>query len=432
MTRPDPTIPFTPIHRSRQSFKSRGRWSASFIGTRASLTAAATVAVAALIGFSGCASTSSSPANNGYASGAMSEPAGAAAESRTSAALEEVERQYLIGPTAAREMGFRIDWQYTGGSRAAKIFEVDQDSLFLLDARNVLTRIDREKGTRIWGLPVAEQVLDIQGVNYVPDTERVYLPAGGSVLVLDAANGSQVGRQTMGRIANTPAVRFGQFLIYGSRSGQVIWHSFPIGYQWNGYQISHSIKVPLQLVGDLIVVAGADGRLCVLHAPDATMRWSKRLIAPTASAPVVAGGVVYAASLDQHLWAYDLSTGHNLWRYLSDHPITDSPTVIGEMLYQQIPQEGLFAFEANPQNAPGGKVVWRAQNVRGNVIGSRNGRLFVWNAAARQLILINERNGGVINTINLPRVHEVRVDSHAMDEFYAFGEGGRVIRLIAR
>jgi hypothetical protein len=56
------------------------------------------------------------------------------------------ERRALIGPTAARELGYRIDWQFAGAGTASKHFEVQGDSVFVLDSRNVLMRLDRQRG----------------------------------------------------------------------------------------------------------------------------------------------------------------------------------------------------------------------------------------------------------------------------------------------
>lgn len=395
------------------------------------------LAAAVSVTLAGCASSSTggSGSSGTGATGRAVNYSGSAVsdlDDRNAAALAEVERQYLLGPTAARELGYRIDWQYRGNLVGAKIFDVQHDSVFLLDSRNLLTRLDRTDGRRIWSLPVAEQILDIKGINYVPEDERVYLTAGGSLLVLDAANGSQVGRQNLGRVANTPSVRFGQFLIYGSRSGQMIWHSFPIAFQWRGYQVSQSMQVPPVLHGDYLVAAGNDGRVIVLDAPTATMHWDKRLLAPVVAKPAVGESAVFVAGVDQHVWAYDLSTGRNIWRYLTESPLYTSPAVVGKHVYQQVPEVGLVCFVARPVDRPGGEIVWIAPDIDGEVIGGRGGRLFVWSQASGRLSIVDERSGGLVSELRLRDVREIRVVGRDAEEIYAYGEGGRVTRLRAR
>ena len=75
-----------------------------------------------------------------------------------------------------------------------------------------------------------------------------------------------IEKQGLGQIASTAPVVFGNFFIYGSRSGQVVWHSSGVGYQWRGYQVSPTIRVAPLLVDGVIVAAGSDGRVMVLDS----------------------------------------------------------------------------------------------------------------------------------------------------------------------
>ena len=89
---------------------------------------------------------------------------------------------------------------------------------------------------------MAQPIQQVLGVTYVPGLERVYLTMGGSLLVLDAATGSPVGRQRLEKSANTDPVLFGSFLIYGARSGQIVWHSHQMSFRWRENQVGQSIR----------------------------------------------------------------------------------------------------------------------------------------------------------------------------------------------
>ena len=52
-------------------------------------------------------------------------------------------------------------------------------------------------------------------------------------------------------------------------------------------------------------------------------------------------GVLYVAGQDQYIHAMDLGNGRVLWRTLFDTPLSESPTVIGDRVYQQVPSQGL-------------------------------------------------------------------------------------------
>lgn len=379
----------------------------------------------------GCAS---SP-NNGATSTAGTS---AAANSTATPAetMQELERRYVVGPIAARELGYRVDWQSLEVGNNVKLFEVSDDSVFALDTRNFLVRLDRETGRRIWRVPVAEPIQEIIGINYIG--EKVYLTTGGRLIELDSATGTQTGLQRLEKIANTAPVHVGQFLIYGGRNGQLIWHSHEVAFQWRAYQVSPSINVmPLRVQDDpweygYILTVGNDGRVTLHSAESATMLWDKRLLSNVVAPPAATQSAVYVASLDQHLWAYDLYTGRNLWRYLTNTPLSDPPIVIEDRLYQQIPTEGLVCFAAAPLDSPGGQIHWRAKNIKGNVIAKRGNRLFVWHRPDRQLTILDAARGGIVERMHLRQATRLVATDLDGGELYAIGEDGRVVRLLAR
>src|SRR5687767_6826997 len=98
----------------------------------------ACIAVAALL-LPGCQATDgSSRASSGSGSGGVS-----VADPRVAA---EIEQKYVVGPNAARELDYSIDWQYLEGGSNLKQLSVQGDSVFALDGRNFLTRIKKDDG----------------------------------------------------------------------------------------------------------------------------------------------------------------------------------------------------------------------------------------------------------------------------------------------
>jgi len=389
---------------------------------------APTVVGAALVLLGGCASE--------YRGGSVAADRGAA--SASTAALPEgpldVEQAYIIGPSAAAKLGFRIDWQYGVGRRPLRRFAVQHDSVFILDERNYLTRLRREEGDRLWEIPVGGGPMeDIQGITFVSAAEKVYLTSGGELLVLDAVNGSQVAKQKLGRIAATEPIVVGQFFIYGSRRGQVVWHSYTMGSEWRGYQVSHSIQIPPVYHDGHIVAVGNDGRVMCLRADSATQVWSKKALAPVVAAPKVGNDAVYVASRDQHLRAYELTRARSpLWEYLTESPLTESPVLIDDRVYQQVPTEGLVCLEALPLDSPGGVVIWRAEEATGSVLTQLRDTLITWDAGARELALVDARLGAVIETFDMPQVDKIIATDVRRGDIYATGHDGRIIRLVPR
>ncbi len=351
----------------------------------------------------------------------------------TTVNVDDLELKYLIGPKAAREIGYRIDWQQRISGRGIKLVDVQHDSVFILDQGNFLTRLNREDGNRMWRIPVAGPIDEIQGINFQPQHNHVILIAGGSLFVLDADTGSQLQKQKLDLIANTPAIELDQFLIYGSRNGQLCWHSHLVNAPWKSYQISQSVQLPPLLEKGLIIGVGNDGLLMVLQAATAQQLWSRKLFDPVVSSPAVGGGVLFVAGLDHTLWAFDLNEKRAaLWHYLTESPLTDSPVLINNRIYQQIPSQGLVCFDAYPVDSPGGVVLWTASETRGNVVSLHKKDLCVWDDDSRLFSLLEAQYGDVVTDISLPAVDYLKTTDINGTEIIAADRTGRVIRLVKR
>lgn len=394
----------------------------------ASAGAGALLAAAALAG--GCASTEEAGTGNGSPTTA---PVAATEPMEDLSPAEMVELRYVIGPAAARDFGYRVDWQSPSRGFTIRKVEVAYDSVFTLDERNLLTRLRREDGERVWDIPAAQPIEEILGISFVPSAERIYLTVGGEIYVLDASTGSRVSRQTLNRAANTEPVRFGSFLVYGARSGQLIWHSYLLDSVWRAYQIAPSIDVAPVVSDGYIVAVGSDGRVMSLDARSASQIWNRKALAPIEARPVAGNGVVYVASLDQHLRAYEITERRSpLWEYLTESPLTEAPVLIDDRVYQHVPTEGLVCLEALPLDSPGGVVLWRMEDVHANVVTRIGRNLLAWNETTRSLHVIDERLGAVVRVIDLPQVvslHASKVDGGSL---YAVGADGRVERLVPR
>ncbi len=87
--------------------------------------------------------------------------------------------------------------------------------------------------------------------------------------------------------------------------------------------------------------------------------------------PVAEGDMLFIAGRDRSMWAFD-TAGNRLWRYRTSSPLSAQPTAHGGVVYEDIPGQGLTAFEE-----PTGRVLWSSARVTGTVIGTRHGKLLV-------------------------------------------------------
>ena len=348
---------------------------------------------------------------------------------------QAIDDYYLIRPLDARDLGYRIDWQrrtLTTENSGIKNITVQGDSVFVMDGRNFLSRLRKKDGEQLWRVPVADALDEIHGITFIPGMERVFVTSGGDVLVLDSDTGSQIAKQRLGQIANTEPAVFGSFFVYGARNGQVCWHSYEVGHQWRGYQISQSIQLAPLLVDGAVIVVGSDGRIMVLDAGSASQIWSKKLLDIVTAPPAAGSRQVYVAGQDQHLWAFDLNTGRNTWRYLTQDPLSDGPVLLGDQVYQQIPSEGLVCFEAEPVDEPDGVVRWRAPQVSGSVIGRSGSNLLVWDQEQRRLEVVSIKQGAAALSLDLPGINFILASMQQGADLFAASNDGRVVRLVPR
>lgn len=343
--------------------------------------------------------------------------------------VEEVERRYVIGPITARELGYRIQWQNSFVGERPQMIEVEGDAIFVLDRENFLTRLERDNGRRVWRLPVAESIQEIFGVTYVPERERVYVTTGGEILVFDSANGSQIARQRLERIVGAAPVRVGDYFLYGSRNGQLVWHSHAVGYQWRSYQVAGAVRVPPVVADNAVAVAGSDGRVSVHDLRSTNRLWTKQLLGPVEARPAIGRGTVYVAGTDQHLWAFDLMSGRSVWRHLSESTLRESPVYVRDQLFQQIPGQGLVRFEPRPER-PDGRILWASPDVRGSVFVHRGERMLVWDRESRTMAVVDPRRGGLISESRLDQASTLATSDPHGSEVYALSRDGRLVKLV--
>ena len=338
---------------------------------------------------------------------------------------------FVIAPDTARALGYRIDWQHPDVGRHLKHLSVQGDSVFILDGQNYLTRLARDDGERIWRFSVGGPHEEVLGVTSVVETGTIHVTTGGSMRVYDAATGAMVMRHDLEHIAGTAPIRVGGHLVYGSRSGRLVWIDLGFGFPWKMYQVAGSIRLEPVLVGDTLVATGEDGTVMAIDSRLVLRRWGARLLDEVVAAPTGDHRVVFVAGSDQFLRAFDLNSGLTLWKVLTESPLMEPPILIEDRVYQQIPTEGLACFEAIPVDSPGGLRRWTTE-VPGTVLTRRGSRLLVWDADGGRLSEVESARGGAIASHDLAHLGRLMTSDTIDGDLYAADRTGHLIRLVPR
>jgi hypothetical protein len=160
-----------------------------------------------------------------------------------------------------------------------------------------------------------------------------------------------------------------------------------------------------------------------MEAASAGIRWTRKLSAGV-EAPIAADNqACFVASMDQSLWAFDLSNGRVLWQYFTQAALTNPPVRFADGLFLQIPGEGLVSFNPMPNEKPEGEVRWKSK-APGNVIARVGTNLMAWDAASHTLSSVAVSNGRIVTQVSMPKVESIKfVPNNDGDMFLASHEG---------
>ncbi len=367
-----------------------------------------------------------------------------------------------IDLASLRDSGFKLDWVTNTSNKDMRLGTIQGDSFYAIDQEDFLNRFDLTSGRWIWSAPVGNKVFDIHSITEVEHQNAVYVLSDSVIYVVQQTTGNRPTQDKetghtppyemkLNRLATSPAIYVDNSLVYGSSNGDTVWFAPDIGYTEHRYKTGDVIYVnPTNVQGELdekgrrknaIISASSDGHVVAVDNGSVRKLWETKLLnsveAPISSAKIQdADGntktLVLIAGTDQYLRAIDLETGYPTWKVLTKAPLTNSPTALGNAVYQRIPNVGLGKFKANTQSFAG-EQIWLKPEITGNVITTnRKGHLIVWDEHSRQLQVIDPMLGGIISMIDLPRFKSLVSDSNEHGTLYAITDEQYIVCLSPR
>ena len=269
-------------------------------------------------------------------------------------------------------------WVYEAGSAVATTPAVSRGRVYFGARNGIYAAADAASGRRVWSfrtgadlpLPWGHESGDHYLSSPVVVGGTVIFGGGdGVVYALDAATGEVRWRaRTGGRIRSSPAVSGGRVVV-GSYDGIVYCFSLRTGAErWRfatagaslesgkfGYD-RRSIQSSPAIDGGAVYIGARDGFLYAIDLATGAERWRfDHKVSWVNASPAVADGFVYAASSDAaFLQAVDTATGAEKWRAATDVPVWSSPAISGDYLFVGDWVGRLDAFDRRD-----GKLLWR-------------------------------------------------------------------------
>ena len=344
-------------------------------------------------------------------------PGGASAA--TPAAEEQVVRN--LGPVYA--LGYRLQWRgypQVGRGAGVKFLDVLGDVVAVQDGRNVLTVMEPSNGANRWSLDMGSSLSKFVGNARIDD--KLMCSSEYEVQVLDIRTGQIKARQHLAALANTPPVVQAPILIYGSSRGEILAHNSYSSHRLWEYKLAGSIRAKPIMVGDSVAAVSQAGDVIFLDPRTGESGGRRRGIFGGLENELVANdSTLFIASTDQSIWAISSSDAKTLWRVRTPDPLTAQPALNDGKLYQYVPSWGFTALDAGT-----GEKVWSKKDIAGSLIAVRAGKLLVWDKSHRVGMLLDPKNGDVLEKVEMPEAEMIAFDAFVDGNAYVAKRDGSV------
>ncbi len=325
-----------------------------------------------------------------------------------------------------RQIGYRWDW--TGypnlaGREGVKFVDAYNDLLVVQGQDNSLTIIDAKTGRNRWSDRPANPLVEFVGV--AREGNNIFVCSQTEVFIMDVNTGNWSARQPMSQVVNTPPLRYGQTLIFGTPTGELFSHRTDFGVTAWRYDIGGPIEADPVWVQSTVGAVAQDGSVAFLTPDTAVAVSTARVGGRTRTNPVTDGTMMFVACMDQSVYAFSPENQRHVWRYRTNEELTIQPTYNSGVLYVTVPGTGLVALDAMR-----GSENWIGPDAGGVVVGTRSGSLIVWDGL--EIKAVEPSNGDVLVSFRVPGVARVETDAFDDGNLYLVTDQNAVIRFAPR
>ena len=147
----------------------------------------------------------------------------------------------------------------------------------------------------------------------------------------------------------------GRFYALDARTGRAVWRYDSGRCGWASPALAGPLVVET-FIGRACAedVPGRDGEVVAFERATGRIRW-RRVIGPTESSPLVAGGLVYVGDWSGRLYALSARTGATRWVYRAGGKVKSSAALAGGRIYVGSYDGRVYCLSART-----GRLIWRA------------------------------------------------------------------------
>jgi len=300
----------------------------------------------------------------------------------------------------------QVAWTYPDSDSRDRAFYatpiVDGSSVYLADYSGRITRLNVGGGTPTpaWTTDVGAQVVATPaysgGVLYVAtDDGRIILIETGAGLITSTIETADR------RIWGAPAFRAGTLYFGDLDNGQTIAVDTTSGQRVWQQGIAGRSAADLVLDAELLLTGAFDQQLHALDvANDGQERWAFQGSGWFLARPVVASGVVYAATMNGYVYAIDRATGSEIWSFRADGAqFRAAPAIMGQSLIVVARDGRVFSLNRNNGNVIWDQDVTNEGNINANVLIKGTDIYLV--TSRHELVRVDASRSGAFQTVPL-------------------------------
>jgi outer membrane protein assembly factor BamB len=327
-----------------------------------------------------------------------------------------------------------------------------ESAVFVLDAEQTVHAFDINSGRKLWSQTVRsgsrrDRVVNGGGLAF--GDGRVFVASGfGQVRAIDAQTGDEIWtRDFPNPVVGSPTLREGRLFVVTNNNEIYALSQADGATEWTDQGLSESARVmsspSAAAIEDIVVVPFSSGEVITYLAANGRRLWTDSLtrtgrftpisaINDIASRPVLAGGLVFAASQSGVLTAIDGRSGNRVW--VQPFATINPPALAGQFLFSVGLDGQAIALQADT-----GNVIWTRElpgfrnpekkkdkiTYAGPIVGS--GRLLLVSSRG-VLLALSPQNGEEVGRLDLKRtVFLEPVVAQGM--LFVLADDGRLIAL---
>lgn len=363
--------------------------------------------------------------------GCASKSASASPSSGPAAPVQTQSEHFPVVHADWAKVGYRLDWvgfpfPASGSNPKVVSMAAFGDVVVAQERGSTVSALEAGTGQVRWSSRLTGSLTKWTGMHReMGEAGRLLITSEAEVFMLGMGTGVLVGREQFERVVNTPPLPAGggALIVAGTSSGVVQAHLVGRNVAAWSFGTGGSIVGDLCRVGDFIGAVSQSGEVVFL-TDRGDLVGRGRVLGPIDNDPVTDGLSLFIAGRDQSVWAFTPS-GQALWRYRTNNPLSQQPTVHGAVLYQDLGALGLTAFDT-----ASGVVKWHSKGVHGTVIGARQGNLLVWDGIG--LSTVDPTRGDQIERVALPGIVRLVPDGFDDGSIYAVSDKGVFAKFVPR